>query len=68
MAFSASDLTAIEQAIATGELEVDVNGTRVRYRSIAELSAARNTIRAELEANGLSAQATRMSYASRTRE
>ena len=67
MAFSAADLTAIEQALATGELEVEINGKRIKYRSVPDLLAARNTIRADLQASGIATQATRTSYASRVR-
>ena len=41
MALTQTDLATIDAAIATGELEVEFNGRRVKYRSIAELMAAR---------------------------
>lgn len=45
MAFTQSDLDAIEQAIATGELSVrSENGRSVTYRSFAELRAARDLV------------------------
>ena len=44
MALSQSDLDRLDTAIATTELEVEVDGQRVRYRSIAELRAAREHV------------------------
>ena len=45
MAFTQDDLTAINDAIATGELEVQfADGKRVRYRSINELMRAKQHI------------------------
>lgn len=41
MALSQSDLDALDQAILNTELEVQVNGRRVKYRSTAELVEAR---------------------------
>lgn len=41
MALSQTDLDNLDNAIASGELEVDFNGRRVKYRSINELKAAR---------------------------
>lgn len=67
MAFSTTDLTNIETAIATGELKVEVDGRLVTYRSVAELSSARNIIRAALEASGATTAVPRVSYASRVR-
>ena len=37
MAFTSSDLVALDRAIASGELSVAYDGKRVEYRSIAEL-------------------------------
>jgi hypothetical protein len=67
MSFSATDLTNIEAAIATGELKVEVDGKLVLYRSVAELIAARNLIRTELQISGQQTKAVRTSYASRVR-
>ena len=58
MALSQSDLDAIDQAIAAGELEVESNGRRVRYRSIADLMAARAHI-ASVLANASTSTSTR---------
>ena len=44
MAFAQSDLEAIQAAIAKGELEVELDGRRVRYRSMPELLAAEQRI------------------------
>jgi len=41
MALTQADLDRLDVAIATSELEVEVDGQRVRYRSIPELVAAR---------------------------
>lgn len=41
MALTQTDLDRLDAAIATSELEVEVDGQRVRYRSISELERAR---------------------------
>lgn len=49
MAFTQSDLDAVERAIASGELSItNEGGRKVDYRSIAELMRARDMIRADL--------------------
>ena len=48
MAFSQTDLTTIEAAIAKGELRVMLDGKSVEYRSIADLMIVRDVMRAEL--------------------
>ena len=53
MSFTVAQLNAIEAAIGTGQLEVEYDGKRVKYRSMGELMKARATIRAELVAQGL---------------
>lgn len=40
MAFSASQLDALQAAYATGTLEVSYDGRTVKYRSLAELERA----------------------------
>ena len=40
MAFTSTDLIAIETAIKSGELEVEYQDRRVKYRSITELMKA----------------------------
>ena len=58
MAFTQTDLDAINTAIATGELSVEVAGRRVIYRSIDDLLKARTLIAADLgSAAGASAAA-----------
>ncbi|MDM0011979.1 hypothetical protein QTH87_05940 [Variovorax sp. J22P168] len=49
MAFTSSDLVAVERAIASGELSVSNNGRSVTYRSMLDLVRARDMIRAELD-------------------
>jgi len=41
MAFTSSDLDAVDRAIASGELTVRSNDRMVTYRSMDELTAAR---------------------------
>lgn len=41
MALSQADLDRLDRAIATSELEVEVDGDRRRFRSISELMTAR---------------------------
>lgn len=54
MAFTITDLAAVEAAIASGELSVQYADRRVQYRSIDELMRARETIANELNtASGL---------------
>lgn len=44
MAYTQADLDRIDAAIASEELEVEVDGTRTRYRSMDELLKARTHI------------------------
>lgn len=44
MALSQSDLEALDLAIASSELEVEMDGRRVRYRSMTDLMAARRHV------------------------
>lgn len=62
MSFTNADLTAVDTAIATGELTVEVNGRRVTYRSVAELERARTLIKGELAAQSPTASTRRGSY------
>lgn len=50
MAYTTTDLAAIDAAIASGELTVRHNGREVTYRSLDELLKAKRTIEAELNA------------------
>lgn len=53
MAFTVAQLTAIEDAMASGQLKVTYEGKTVEYRSMADLRIARETIRSDLIAQGL---------------
>lgn len=44
MALTQTDLDALDHAIATSELEVEMEGRRVKYRSTADLLVARNHV------------------------
>jgi len=44
MALSTDDLDALDEAIASGELIVKINGREVTYRSIPELKQARRHV------------------------
>lgn len=51
MPFTSSDLAAVDEAIASGELRVRFeDGRQVDYRSIEELKAARQLIQSETAA------------------
>lgn len=50
MAFTSDDLSAVERAMATGTLEVTVEGRTVKYRSLSELRSLRDQIRYDLGA------------------
>lgn len=67
MAFTQSDLNAVEAAIASGELRVSSNGRETTYRSVDDLLKARDTIKASLQASGALPAVSRTSYASRGR-
>lgn len=56
MALTTTDLSNIDAAIATGELEVEFNGRRVRYRSVAELMAARAHVASVLQSEATATQ------------
>lgn len=67
--FSTTQLEAIESAIASGELTVKYDGKEVTYRSMKDLTAARDLIRAELIDAGTLTDATpRRSYAAFCRD
>lgn len=53
MAFTIEQLNAVKAAMASGELEVEFNGKRVKYRSMTELREAKDVIEAELIALGI---------------
>lgn len=63
MAWSASDLTALDAAIASGVAEVTFSdGRRVRYASVADLLRARGVVSAEVNASAV-APVNRSSFA-----
>lgn len=59
MAFTQSDLDAVNTAISSGELKIEVQGRVVIYRSVAELITARDLIKAELAATEIPNTAVR---------
>jgi hypothetical protein len=65
MTFTTGDLTAIESAIASGELTVISEGRQVTYRSMLDLMRARDTIRRELQNAGTLTKKKRYSFISR---
>jgi len=52
MAFTTADLVAIDQAIAASELEVQLEGRRVRFDTFEGLKARRDFIAAQLSEAG----------------
>ncbi|RQZ24175.1 hypothetical protein DIE14_21930 [Burkholderia sp. Bp9017] len=50
MAFTQNDLIAVERAIASGALTVEYNGKKTTFRSVQELLAARDLIKADVAA------------------
>jgi hypothetical protein len=59
MALSQADLDALDAAIATAELEVQVDGRRTKYRSMQELLDARAHVASVLSGNAASAAGRR---------
>jgi hypothetical protein len=55
MALTQSDLDALDTAIAGAELEVEVDGRRVKYRSIDELQKARSHVASVLAGSSAAA-------------
>lgn len=70
MAFTQTDLDAVNAAIASGELSVEVSGRRVTYRSMADLLQARSLIAGEVAtaATGTSRAAYRYTFATQRGE
>jgi len=52
MAFTLSQLNALDAALASGQLSVNYDGKSITYRSVTELVTARNIVRSELIAAG----------------
>lgn len=69
MAFTTAQLTALEEAIASGELTVSYEGKTVTYRSMADLQKAYDMVKSALEAAGtITEAAPRRSYAAYSRD
>jgi hypothetical protein len=69
MAFTTTQLAAVEAAIASGELTVEYDGKRVTYRDMDDLRAARDLIRGELiEAGTITETTPRRSYGAHCRD
>ncbi|MGE3667819.1 MAG: phage head-tail joining protein [Steroidobacteraceae bacterium] len=64
MPFTTTQLQALKDALASGELTVTYDGKTVTYRSIEELKKAIAFVEAELQTDGLLPTRTRVSYAS----
>lgn len=58
MAFTVSQLTALEAAIASGHKRVSYDGKTVEYQSTDDMVKAAGIIRADLIANGLLSEGT----------
>ncbi|TDY35096.1 hypothetical protein [Janthinobacterium sp. 75] len=50
MALTQTDLDALDHAIASNEVEVEMDGRRVKYKSTSELITARNHVAALVRA------------------
>ena len=65
MAYTIDDLNRVKAAIASGELEVELEGKRVKYRSMQELLLAKGVIEGELIGDGtLTTNRLRTTYTS----
>lgn len=67
MSWTASDLVAIEAAIASGALSVQFSDRRVQYRTMDELLKARAIIKAQVESSTVSTS-TRSTFASYSKD
>lgn len=65
MSFTVEQLTAIESAIASGELKVVFDGREVTYRSVDDLLKARNTVKSALQESGVVTKKRRFSFIAR---
>lgn len=63
MAYTATQLQALQDALASGELTAEFDGKRVTYRSIDDLRQAIAVVEGELAAAGVVTARTRVSYA-----
>ena len=62
MAFSQTQLDALEAAIATGTLEVSVGDKKVRYQTTSDLIKARDLLRDQLNASKPLSRTSASSY------
>jgi len=62
MAFTQTDLDNLNAAIVGAELEVEYQGRRVRFRSVAELKAAYEHVKTELAASSASSRTGSFRY------
>lgn len=62
MALTQTDLNNLDAAIATSELEVEIDGKRVKYRSTSELLAARRHVASVLSAQSTNRSAYRFRF------
>ena len=67
MAYTTTHLSAIEAAIATGELTVTVDGRSVTYRSVGDLLKAKRDIEASLATTGAISAPVTQSFVTRVR-
>lgn len=58
MAFTQTDLSRIERAIASGTLTVEVDGQKMTYQSMSDLFKVRDLIKGELESSSQSSSTT----------
>jgi hypothetical protein len=68
MAISQADKDALERALVSGELTVEIDGRRVTYRSIAELRDALGYVERALAVAAGPAAAPGTTYASFSRD
>lgn len=64
MAFTLTQLAALENALAMGVLEVEYNGIKTKYRSIDDLKKAYEFVKTKLEEQGAIPARKRVSYTS----
>jgi hypothetical protein len=58
MAWTAAQLSALEDAIATGTTRVTHDGKTVEYRSLAEMVQVRNLMRSEMASSAAGPRST----------
>ena len=68
MAYTTTQLAALQSALASGELSVEYDGKKVQYRSIAELERAISVVQGGLEAAGTVTATPRRSLAAYSRD